>query len=141
MTTPRRPSKPVSGGNIVPPTARISGSAARRRSSSLKKRIAAARSWYRAPGRPIRKVKRLFVLDAGGLRQHGLETAQRQARADEQQRRQRHFRDDEAESQPALQAHRTAAAFLQRLRGILAHEVPRRQHAGEQAAERRTRPR
>ena len=112
ITTPRRPSSPVSGGNIVPPAAWIIGSAgqarfelveeARRRSAVL---VARARQ-----ADPEREA--IVGLDAGRLRQHGLEAPQREARADEQQRRQRHLDDDEAEAQRALEAHRTAAAFF-----------------------------
>ena len=46
---------------MVPPAAWIIGSAARRDSSSLKKRTDAARSWYRAPAGRCRNVRRWSV--------------------------------------------------------------------------------
>ena len=57
----------------------------------------------------------IIRLDAGRLREHRLETSQREAGADEQHRRQRDLDDDEAEKRNVRQAHRTTAAFLERL--------------------------
>ena len=132
---PRRPSSPVSGGSIVPPAAWTIGSAANRDSSSLKKRAAAAPILVSRARQADTERQAIVGLDAGRLRQHGLEASQRQAGADEQQRRQRDLDDDQTESQRAPQADRTAAAFLERLGGIFAHQVPRRQRTRQQSGD------